>query len=60
MTEVIQNIPPVTSFEVEIIRADGTRIPLGVISHSEWKWYSPGKWAAWYRIQKANRQGSKT
>lgn len=38
-----------------VIRADGTRVPLGVISDSKWRFYDPRKYLAARRIRKLNR-----
>ena len=47
---------PVKRVQIEavVIRADGTRENLGVVSDSKWRWYDPRKWLAAKRIHKAN------
>ena len=47
---------PVKRVQIEatVIRADGTREDLGVVSDSKWRWWDPRKRLADRRIRKAN------
>ena len=48
---------PIKQVQIEatVIRADGRVERLGVVSDSKWKWYSPRRWLARRRIERANR-----
>jgi hypothetical protein len=44
--------------EAVVIRADGTREDLGVVSDSSWVWrFGPGRLLAAWRTRKANQHG---
>lgn len=50
---------PVKRLQIEavVIRADGTREDLGVVSDSSLRWrFGPGRFLAWRRTRRANRR----
>lgn len=40
--------------EATVIRADGTRVPLRVVSSTRWRWWSRERWRARIRTYRAN------
>jgi hypothetical protein len=53
MDQVAQGAIKRVIIEAVVIRADGTVEPLGTVSDSSWKWYSP---LGQYRKLKASRR----
>lgn len=43
-------------WNLTVIRADGTVIPLGDVTSSNWKYKPWKRLGAWYRITRANRE----
>jgi hypothetical protein len=44
-----------TTIEATIIRADGTKIPLGAVHNTRWWWKFGPKQLMWIKIKRANR-----
>jgi hypothetical protein len=43
--------------EATVIKADGTRIPLGIVSDTRWRRWDPRRWRATRRIHRYNNTG---
>jgi hypothetical protein len=49
-----QNVKPLTTISAVVLKVDGSKTDLGVISNSEWGRFSIQKWLTDRRIKKLN------